>query len=65
MKPRWKSIVELIVGLVFMFVGADMATRALAGEVVLVVVSGWPAVVLAVLITIGGIGQAKQAWAEL
>jgi len=63
MKPRWKTLIELGVALVFVFVGSNMMARGVNGALDEPWDIGW--LVLGLAVVWIGLDQLHDRWVEL
>ena len=65
MKPRWKTLVELALGLVFLFVGASLGIDSLQGELMFDVLPAWLGFLCGLLISWYALDRIHDRWGEL
>lgn len=65
MKPRWKILVELALGIVGTLWGSWMVTRGIQGELLFGVLPSWLFAACGVLVTVVGIERTRARWQEL
>lgn len=65
MKPRWKSVVELLVALAMVYVGAQLFLDSVHGMLLFDGLPAWLGVVLGLLIMWPSLDLVKNAWKAL